>query len=234
MKRLRLSSARSLLFVSLVIAAQVLPAQSPVTPQRPQTLQFTKDMTVYVSDFDLDAQDVQVDQGSGVSHLRPGILERPSKKEQKDPEAQARKLVDTMSQSIVSDLQKAGYKAQRLGNDDPKPTSGAWVHGVFTQVDEGNRRQRAIIGFGAGNVKMDLYVTLSNLASPQKPLYEAAKENTSKNTPGAVITLNPYVAAAKFVMEKNAPEKTIKSTASQISKEVVSHLQQPEGTPALP
>jgi hypothetical protein len=76
------------------------------------------------------------------------------------------------------------------------------VHGVFTQVDEGNRRQRAITGFGAGDVKMDLNVTLSNLASPQKPLYEAARENTSKNMPGAVITLDPYVAAAKFVMEK--------------------------------
>ncbi|MBB5328778.1 DUF4410 domain-containing protein [Tunturiibacter gelidoferens] len=234
MKRFRLSFACSLLFVSLVIAAQVVPAQSPVAPQKPPTFLFRKDMTVYVSDFDLDAQDVQVDQGSGVSHLRPGILERPGKKEKRDPEAQAKKLVDTMSQSIVSDLHKAGYKAQRLGNDDPKPTSGAWLHGVFTQVDEGNRRQRAIIGFGAGDVKMDLYVTLSNLASPQKPLYEAAKENTSKNMPGAVITLNPYVAAAKFVVEKNAPEKTIKSTASEISKEVVSHLQQPEGTPALP
>jgi|SRR5271170_1922298 len=234
MKPLQLSSARLLLLLSLCIAAQVLPAQSPVAPQKPAAFLFTKDMTVYVSDFELDAQDVQVDQGSAVGHLRPGILERPSKKEQKDPEAQAKKLVDTMSQSIVSDLQKAGYKAQRLSNDDPKPSSGAWVHGVFTQVDEGNRRRRAVIGFGAGDVKMDLYVTLSNLANPQKPLYEAAKENTSKNKPGAVITMNPYVAAAKFVMEQNAPEKTVKSTASEISKEVVLHLQQSGSSPALP
>jgi hypothetical protein len=94
-------------------------------------LLFTKDMTIYVSDFELDVQNVQVDQGSAVGSLRPGILERPSKKEQKDPEAQAKELVDMMSQSIVSDLQKAGYKAQRLGNDDPKPTLGAWVHGIF-------------------------------------------------------------------------------------------------------
>jgi hypothetical protein len=43
---------------------------------------------------------------------------------------------------------------------------------------------------------------------------------------GAVITLNPYLAAAKFVMEKNAPEKTVKKTASQISAEVVKNLKQ--------
>ena len=108
------------------------------------------------------------------------------------------------------------------------------MHGVFTQVDEGNRRRRAVIGFGAGAVKMDLFVTLSNLASPLKPLYEDAKEDKSKNKPGAVITLNPYVAAAKFVMEQNAPDKTVQRTASQISKEIVVHLQQTGNSRALP
>jgi hypothetical protein len=36
--------------------------------------------------------------------------------------------------------------------------------------------------------------------------------------------MNPYVAAAKFVIEKNAPEKTVKQTASQISADVAKHL----------
>ena len=44
--------------------------------------------------------------------------------------------------------------------------------------------------------------------------------------------MNPYVAAAKFVMEKNAPEKTAKKTASEISEEVASHLKQYELSPA--
>jgi hypothetical protein len=43
--------------------------------------------------------------------------------------------------------------------------------------------------------------------------------------------MNPYVAAAKFVMEKNAPEKTVKKTASEISEEVASHLRQHELSP---
>jgi hypothetical protein len=183
-------------------------------------------MTIYVSDFELDAQNVQVDQGSAVSQRRPGILERPQKKEQSDPAAQAKKLVETMSQSIVSDLQKVGYKAQRLKSDDPKPTSGVWVHGIFTQVDEGSRLQRAVIGFGSGQAKMELFVTLTNLASPEKPLYTSSQEGESKDKPGAIISMNPYVAAAKFVMAKNAPENTVKSTASAISKDIVAHLQQ--------
>lgn len=66
-------------------------------------------MTVYVRDFDLDAQNVQVDKGVG-GQIRPGIIERASKREQTDPKAQAKKLVDTMSKSLVDDLHKAGTR----------------------------------------------------------------------------------------------------------------------------
>jgi hypothetical protein len=216
----------SLFFACVCSVSRPLLAQDPVATPKPSTLTFTKDMTIYVSDFELDAQNVQVDQGSAVSQRRPGILERPQKREQSDPAAQAKKLVETMSQSIVSDLQKVGYKAQRLKSDDPKPTSGVWLHGIFTQVEEGSRLQRAVIGFGSDQAKMELFVTLTNLASPEKPLYTNSQEGASKDKPGAIITMNPYVAAAKFVMAKNAPENTVKSTASAISKDIVVHLQQ--------
>lgn len=225
MKRLELLTILCLFLSAAGLPGQTPATQAPATPAATTAPFFTKDMTIYVSDFDLDAENVQTDQGGAIAQRRPGIFERPQKKEQQDPQAQAAKLVNTLSTSIVSDLQKAGYKAQRLAATDPKPTTGAWVHGIFTQVDEGNRRQRAIIGFGAGNVSMDLYVTLSNLAKPEQPLYQSAESGTSASKPGAVITMNPYVAAAKFVMEKNAPEKTVKKTAADISKQIEQHLQ---------
>jgi hypothetical protein len=192
-------------------------------------------MTVYVRDFELDAENVKVDQGVG-GQVRPGLLEGPRKRRQTDPEAQAKKLIDTMSESLVDDLHKAGYKAQRLGPDEATPATGALVTGVFTEVDEGNRMRRAIIGFGSGSAKMELYVTMSDLASPQKPLYNLAQEDTSGKKPGAAITLNPYAAAVKFAMEKKAPEKTVKKTASEISGEVVKQLkehQEPAATSSL-
>jgi Domain of unknown function (DUF4410) len=222
MKARPLMLALSLLFISACLLPRTWPAQAGA-PQQPGHV-FTKNTIIYVSDFELDTQNLEMDKGGIVSQVRPGILERPRKREQHDPEAQAKKLVDLMSKSIVSDLHKAGYQAQRLEASEARPASGAWVRGVFTEVDEGNRVHRAILGFGSGEAKMDLYVTLSDLASPEKPLYDVSTTENSGKKIGAAITMNPYIAAAKFIMEKNAPEKTVKETASQISADVVKRL----------
>jgi hypothetical protein len=213
------SCALAAILVCAASGAPPFPQEAPATIHN-----FSKDTKVWVSDFELDAGDVKTDKGGIVGEVRPGILERPRKRHEQDPEYQAKKIVDLMAKSIVSDLEKAGYKAERLPPGAAQPSTGAGLTGVFTEVDEGNRRRRAIVGFGSGEAKMDLYVTLTDLAAPQKPLYEMANNENSGKKLGAVITMNPYVAAAKFVMEKQAPEKTVKKTASDIAKEVESHL----------
>jgi hypothetical protein len=207
----------------LVSAAPGAPTSSPQEAVA-AVHNFSRDTKVWVADFELDAGDVKTDKGGIVGEVRPGILERPRKRREQDPEYQAKKIVDLMAKSIVADLEKAGYKAERLPPGAAQPSTGAGLTGVFTEVDEGNRRRRAIVGFGSGEAKMDLYVTLTDLAAPQKPLYEMANNENSGKKLGAVITMNPYVAAAKFIMEKNAPEKTVKKTASDIAKEVETHL----------
>lgn len=204
--------------------------QTAMPPTQPSTFVFSPaDTVIYVSDFELDAQNFQADEGRTKVVHRPGLIEGPRKKEQ-DPATQAKKTVDEMAADIVSDLKKAGFKAERIGTTDARPSTGIWVHGVFTELDEGNRLHRAIIGFGAGETKMDLYVTLNDLAHPDQPLYSVAEGGDSGKKMGAVITMNPYVAAAKFVMEKNAPEKTVKKTASEISEEIIKRLKQHEAT----
>jgi hypothetical protein len=211
-------------FVGILVCST--PAATPPSSQEPPAAahNFSKDTKIWVSNFELDAGDVKTDKGGIVGEVRPGILERPRKKREQDPEYQAKKIVDLMAKSLVEDLQKAGYKAERLMPGDAQPATGALVTGIFTEVDEGNRRRRAIVGFGSGEAKMDLYVDLKDLAAPQKPLYEVANNENSGKKIGAVITMNPYVAAAKFVMEKNAPEKTVKKTASDIAKEIEGHM----------
>lgn len=221
----------SLILVSIPALAQNPPQEAPAQQNAPDHV-FTKDTPIYVSDFELRAENIQTDSGLLGSGARPGILSGPLKQSKDDPQVHARKLVALMSRSIIADLRKAGYNAIPLSVADPRPQSGEWVRGVFTEVDEGNRLNRAVIGFGSGQAKMNLFVSITDLANPEKPLYQASQGGTSGKSPGAVITLNPYVAAAKFVMGKNATDKMVKKTAGEISKQIIEQLSQREAKPA--
>jgi len=180
---------------------------------------------VFVQNFELDAENFQSD-SSLVSKLPEGPLPRPhvirGKKE--DPATQVQKIVNTMSNDLLKDLEKEGFTARRLLPGDPPPSDGWLLHGVFTEVDEGNRVRRAVIGFGAGAAKMSLYADVSDLSHPNQPLYALADNGTSGKMPGAAITMSPVAAGVKFAMEKNADSKAIKKTAEQIVDELVKKM----------
>jgi hypothetical protein len=101
------------------------------------------------------------------------------------------------------------------------------INGVFTEVDEGNRLKRAVIGFGQGSTQMTVQIGVSDLASknPQAPFIIFGTIKDPGKMPGAVVTMNPYVAAAKFVMEKNASSSDVKNTAKQIVAEILKYKQ---------
>ena len=73
---------------------------------------------------------------------------------------------------------------------------------------------------------MQLFVTLTDLASPQKPLYVTSENRTSKDKPGAAISMNPYVAAAKFRHGKECIGKDNQKHRRHNFKDVISHLAQ--------
>ena len=216
------------IFISVPALAQSPPTQETPAPEKTQAHVFAKDLPIYVSDFELQTEDVQADRSLVGGGTRQGILPRPLRRPQDDPQTHARNLVVLMSSSIIADLRKAGYNALPLSVADPRPQSGKWVHGVFTEVDEGNRLHRAVIGFGSGQAKMNLFVSITDLANLEKPLYEASLGGPSGKSPGAIITLNPYVAAAKFVLGKNATDNMVKKTAAEVSKQIVMQLSQHE------
>lgn len=177
---------------------------------------------VYVTDFDLDAGDVhQSGIGSRLNSLRPGIIGSGPLGIARTPQQQARDLIDTMAQSLVTDLRKNGIAAERLPHDAPLPSAGWLVRGAFLQVDAGNRLRRAVIGFGAGGTNMQVVTTIDQLgAGTPQPLYTVDTSAQSRKLPGAVVTLNPYVAAARFVMAGNDLDKNVKATANRIAEHV--------------
>ncbi|SDI62800.1 DUF4410 domain-containing protein [Paraburkholderia phenazinium] len=181
---------------------------------------------VYVADFDLDVANVKPDSGPGSRLRRLGsALPSGPLRQSKDPQTQAKEIVADMADDLIADLTKAGIDARRLPPGAALPATGWQVRGVFLSVDEGNRLQRAMVGFGAGQSNFQVAVSLDDLSNPTlPPLYENTEEGSSKDKPGAFIKLNPYVIAAKFVMAGHDQKSTIKNTAQQISDSVVEKL----------
>ena len=176
----------------------------------------TEPKRVYVQDFKLD---VAATQQSNEVVQRPRVVRELLAG---DPAAQAKKIVDQMAQSLVSDLRAAGFQAQRLEPGAPLPTDGWLVRGVFTEATSGEAPRRAIIGFGAGASEMEVQVGVNDLAhDPEQSFAVFGTITDPSRLPGGVVTRNPYVVAAKFVLEKNAPQRDIEHTAKAIADELV-------------
>ncbi|WP_281362407.1 DUF4410 domain-containing protein [Pararobbsia alpina] len=181
---------------------------------------------VYVSDFDLDVSDVKPDSGrvQQARRLAGGLLPHGPLHSQEDPQAHAREIIEEMSEALTADLTKAGVDVHRLAPGASVPANGWQVRGVFLSVDEGNRMRRAVVGFGAGQGDLQVAVAIDDLSKAGRtPLYENVESET-KDKPGAVIKLNPYVIAAKFVLSGRDEHAMIKNAAQQISDATVQRI----------
>ena len=219
----------ALTLVAPLCIAQDTNSPAPVSNESAPS-QANAQKVIYVSDFELDPANFKQDKGgiTGKGYLIPPPPKSFLRKKRQDPETEGRKLVNLMSANLVANLQKAGFSAHRLSAADPKPADGLLVRGVFTEMNEGNQMRRALLGFGSGKAKMELYVNAVDASSGTQPLYEVSTHKSNGKRPGAVIALNPYAGAAGFVvkfgMTKNAPEKMVKQTASKIAAELTKQL----------
>jgi hypothetical protein len=208
-------------------------ASADAIEQQTSTPDSAQGKTVYVSDFELDSLVPKDDKSSqtstggaltATSAATSGSQDNAAKKEE-GPAEQARRMVDLMSVTLVKELAKAGYTAQRLPNGPAVPAQGIAIRGIFAEPDAQNRLRRAVIGQGAVGGKMELFVGVSNLARPPQKLYELADSSNPDNTKvGAVITVSSYAPVAKFEVEKNTTEKALKDTASSIVTDLTALL----------
>jgi hypothetical protein len=137
-------------------------------------------------------------------------------KKKETPFKQALRLNDSLGASLVKALEDAGYTAHRLRGWQPRPEKGVRIQGVFAQVDEEGRLRRALIGSESAPATLQLFVSVSNLARPDQKLYEIAGATGGDNKFGPVITVSPYAPAAKFEMEKDPNDQSLKELSAKI------------------
>jgi hypothetical protein len=98
------------------------------------------------------------------------------------------------------------------------------VRGVFTEVNQGNQLNRAIIGFGMGKTDLQVLADINDLSQgAPKPFYELNTTADSGKAPGAgpTIVLGPAGAAARFVMAGQDLDRNVKQTASKIAEDII-------------
>ena len=190
---------------------------------------------IYVADFRLDRGDFSGDRGiQGAlpgQDSPPGLLGKlaerlPHPFADRDPAARVEEIVGEMSQALIGGLEEKGLAARRFADGSRMlPGEGWLLQGTFVAVDEGNRLERAAVGVGQGATRMEVVVSVTDLsADALAPFLVFGTEKDAGRLPGgaaaSVATRTPYAAAARFVMERNATPRDVKSTASQIAAEI--------------
>jgi hypothetical protein len=104
-----------------------------------------------------------------------------------------------MATTLVQDLRNLGVTAYRFGPRDQLPVGSWLLQGTFVQVDEGNRLERAMIGFGQGATELDVVASLSDLhGEGPRPFCEVSTIAHSRRSAGAIMSLNPFDARRPF------------------------------------
>jgi hypothetical protein len=188
---------------------------------------------VYVADFAVDDGAIKVSsgviaEGEQVLRNRPrllgggGILRRRTDSDFPS----AGEVVNTLAASITDALNQEhlGVAAERIAPGAPLPSSGWVINGRFVSVDPGNRAERAVVGFGAGAAKTEVTVEVDRLGEgSSKPILRFGTQAESGHMPGAAVTMNPYVAAAKFVLGKQATAHDVQAMGKEIAKQIADY-----------
>lgn len=171
--------------------------------------------------------------GRGGSEGGGGIIERRTAPD--NPTAQ--QVTEVLAKSIVQGLEseQLGFPVEMLPPGTQAPSSGWLVQGQFQSVDPGNRAQRAVIGFGAGEATTEVDVEVDRLGpGTATPVLQFGSNADSGHAPGAAVTMNPYAAAAKFVLGRNATQRDIEKMGQAIAQEIAKYARERGVAPPKP
>ena len=176
-------------------------AAAPTKPKKP----------VYVQDFPGTYQPASQGRQGPLSRLRGA---RASEK--------ASSSATTLSKDIVSEFTAQGFTAKRLEPDAPLPTDGWLVRGAFYATDSGGNIIPTELLGGEQKPNTQVSVSVANLSKdPNSPFIVFGKAEALKGQ-GAPVGWNPYVVAAKFVIN------TVESATDldKLAKEIVQTIMQ--------
>ncbi len=173
---------------------------------------------IYVADFDLGAATIKEDPGTLTGRHR--LIHFGDR----NPADELERLANLLEDTLVADLKKKDIPAERLAPGE-RPATGWIVTGQFLEVKEGNRLQKAILGFGLGTSETKLAVNVADASLPPgEDLLDFNLGSQGGKGPGGaaatVVTHTPYGMAAKFVLGGKSSDKDVKRAAGEIADQL--------------
>jgi hypothetical protein len=140
-----------------------------------------------------------------------------------------RELANLMATSLIEDLRNLGVTAYRFGPRDKLP-AGTWLlQGTFVEVDEGNRLERALIGFGDGATELDVVASLSDFRDNHpRPFCEVSTIAHSRLEAGAIMSFNPFDAVGRLMLGGLDLDKNVMETGSKLAAVIAHRVESPD------
>jgi uncharacterized protein DUF4410 len=189
---------------------------------------------IYVADFAIDTSLVQTssDVPSQVIGRDGGLIARlrehagsARQADSTNPEIEASQAVDQLAKSIVSTFVNVGMPAERIAAGTTIPADCWLMRGEFDKLSEGNRLQQSVIGFGAGQPEVEVSgAIVATQAGTATTILGFGDESQQHRMPGGIVTRNPYVIAAKFVMSRHATGRDVQQLGASLASEIVSYM----------
>jgi hypothetical protein len=209
------------LIVSVILAA-LTPAKVSEVKSNPEGAKPPR--VIYVKQFSIP-QTIQSENAEGG---RPRLLGRVRGGKDQTIVGQHREgqkeevLANTpaaLQKALIADLNQSVAAAAEGEGADISPD--CWViTGQLVEVNMGNRALQAGVGFGAGQSDLEVQAKVYSGRNLEQPFLTFDSKGASGHMPGAVVTKNPYVAAAKFVISRRQPDLEAKKAASSIAHEI--------------
>ena len=180
-------------FCSLLIVAIMGCAGASVAPQmNNQPASSNRPTTVYVYDFAVTAQDVTLNQGFFQKTYRNLTDENQDQNQLQV----AHQTAQALAAAMVQELQGLGFTASEVARAQQVTGDNILiVDGEFTDINEGNKLRRMVIGFGLGQATLDTQVRVYQMAGgATQQIMTFTTHADSGSMPGAAVAGAPGAA----------------------------------------
>ncbi len=197
---------------SLIVAALAVAPALTAAAQVPSGAAASAPRTITVEDFEAHTGDAG---SSGGSSSRKGPLSM-----LRGARAGEKAVVSagSLSGAIADEFKSQGFQAQRIARGAPLPKDGWLVTGIFYAIDgqTGLIKMPTFLSGQPDPVNTQISVSVADLAKdPNAPFIVFGKAEALRGQ-GPPAGWNPYVVAAKFVVNQVESSADIKKLAREI------------------